>query len=828
MDRLWNDFRHAVRALRLSPGFTLIAVLTVALGVGANAAMFTVADAVLLKPLPYGAPERLAMIWSRWVDFPDKTWISASEHRLYRERSRAFEDVAAFAQGSLAILSGVSGVSGLSGDGEPERVAAAFVTPNLLSVLGVLPAHGRSFREGEEVAGNDQVILLSDRLWHRRFAGDPKVVGSTIQVGGTPYEVIGVLPPGLKLPLQFAGDAAELWVPLQADPAAAGPFPKKGGSHGWYGVGRLAPGATLAGAQADLDALIGGLAAEGIYPPAMQFEPVVVPVAEQVTGAVRPALLVLLGAVGFVLLIACVNVVSLLLARGEAREREIAVRAALGASRRDLVRQLLAENLVLALLGGAAGLWLATFGLDLLAGRNVGVPRLTEAAVGGRALLFTLVVTLVTGLLFGLAPALRISRPDLQGALKDGGRGTGPGGRRQGLRHGLVIAEVALAVVLVTGAGLVLQSVWRLLQVDAGTKGEERVLTLRLTAPATTYPEVGQVAELYRGLLAKVRALPEVESAGAGLSLPLTGALGDWGLDVEGYQPPPDDNPKGDWQVVTPGYFEALGIPVRLGRAFSERDHADAPRAVVVNETMARAYWPGGAALGRRLRTRAPGDPWMTVVGVVADVRHDGLTGEPRKIWYRPQAQMPAGNFTPRALSLAVRARPGVDPLRLVAPVRALARAADAGMPISEVRTMAEIRDTAISRERFTLLLLAAFGTLALTLAAIGIYGVLAYWVARRTHEIGVRLAVGARRRDVLGHVVGQSLALTAAGLALGLLGAQLLGRTLEGLLYGVTPADPWTLAGVALLLGTVALLAGLLPAHRAASLDPLAALRGD
>jgi len=822
MERLWNDVRHAVRALRQSPGFTLVAVLTVALGVGANAAMFTVADAVLLKPLPYGDPGGLAMVWSRWVDFPDKTWVSASEHRLYREQSKSFEDLAAFANSSLTIL---------SGEGEPERVAAAFVTPNLLSVLGVPPAHGRGFRAGEEVAGNDRVILLSDALWHRRFGGDPKVVGSTVQVGGTPYEVVGILPPGLRLPLQFAGDAAELWVPLPPDPSADGPFPRKGGNHGWYAVGRLAPGATAATAQADLDTLIAALAAEGVYPPAMQFAPVVVPVAEQVTGAVRPALLVLLGAVGFVLLIACVNVASLLLARGEAREREIAVRAAIGASRRDLLRQLLAENLLLAALGGIAGLWLAGGALDLLAhfsSEGAGVPRLAEAAVGGRALLFTLAVTLLTGLLFGLAPALRISRPDLQGSLKEGGRGSGPGLGRQGLRRGLVIAEVALAVVLVTGAGLVLQSVWRLLRVDAGISGEEQVLTMRLTAPSDAYPEVGDVAEVYRGLLARVRSLPGVEAAGAGRALPLTGDLGDWGLDVEGFQPPADDNPRGDWQIVTPGYFEALGIPVRRGRAFTERDRGEAPRVALVNETMARAYWPNGDAVGGRLRTRSPGDPWMTVVGVVADVRHSGLTGELRKIWYRPQAQMPADGLNPRAMSLAVRARSGVDPLRLAAPVRDLVRAANAAMPVAEVRTMAEIRGTAMARERFTLLLLISFGALALLLAAIGIYGVLAYWVARRTHEIGVRLAIGARRRDVLGHVVGQALTLTAAGLAIGLAGAVALGRTLRSLLFDVAPADPWTLAAVAVLLGGVALLAGFLPARRAASLDPLSALRAE
>ena len=820
MERLWNDLRHAVRALRQSPGFTLVAVLTVALGVGANAAMFTVADAVLLAPLPYGQPERLAMVWSSWVDFPDKTWISASELRYYRERARTFEDVAAYGSGSLAIA---------SGEGEPERVGAAFVTTNLLPVLGVQPVHGRGFRPGEEVDGNDRVILLSDALWRRRFDGDPKVVGQAIRAGsGEPYLVVGILPPGLRLPLEFAGDAAELWVPLPPDPLAAGPFPKNGGNHGWYGVGRLAPGATAAEAQAELEALAGALTREGVYTESWRFRPVVVAMAEEVTGAVRPALLVLLGAVGFVLLIACVNVASLLLARGEAREREIAVRAALGAGRRQLVRQLLVENLLLAALGGAAGLWLAALSLDLLASLDAGVPRLAEAAVGGRALLFTLAVTVATGLLFGLAPALRISRPDLQGALKEGGRGSGPGLGRQGLRRGLVVAEVALAVVLVTGAGLVLQSVWRLLRVDAGLRGEDRVLTLRLTAPADAYPEVADVAEFYHGLLARVRALPGVEVAGAGRALPLTGDLGDWGLDVEGFQPPPDDNPDGDWQIVTPGYFEALGIPLRRGRVFTERDRADAPRVALVNETMARTYWPQGDAVGGRIRTRGPGDPWMTVVGVVADVRHSGLTGEPRKIWYRPQAQMPADGFNPRSMSLAVRAAAGTDPLQLAAPVRAAVRALQPGLPIAELRTMTEIRGGAIARERFTLQLLLAFGALALTLAAIGIYGVLAYWVARRTHEIGVRLAIGAQRRNVLGHVVGQALALTAGGLALGVAGALALGRTLEGLLYGVEPADPWTLAGVAVLLGGVALLAGLLPARRAASLDPMSALRAD
>ena len=816
MDHLIRDLRYALRGLGKSPGFTAVAVITIALGVGANTAMFSVVDAVLLSPLPYRDPSGITMIWSRWSDFPDRTWISVPEYYLYKERTKSFADVAAWSG---------SGVN-LTGGDAPERVQGAGVTANLFAVLGVEAAHGRTFRPDEDQPGKDGVVVLSDGLFHRRFGGDPAVVGRSIDLNGEPRLVVGVMPPGFALPLDFRGARpSELWFPDDMDRAAAEPFPLNGGSHGWYGVARLAPGSTPASAAAELRSTFARLTAEGVYLADRRFEALVVPVVEEVTGQVRPAVLVLLGAVAFVLAIACANVASLLLARRETREREIAVRTALGASRRDLLRQLLTESLLLAGLGGLLGLWLAGLALDLLVRLDpASVPRLAQAAIDGRVLAFTLGVTFLTGLLFGLAPALQSAAVHALPGLKEGGRTTAGVGRRSA-RRALVVVEVALAVVLVTGAGLMIRTVQRMLAVDPGFRSDG-VLTMRLTAPSTSYPEPADVAAFYAELLGRVRALPGVRAAGGTSSLALTAELGDWGFMIEGRPAEEGNNPKGDWLAVTPGYFESLGIRLVAGRLLTAADDRAAPLVAVINEELARAYWPDGDALGKRILS---GDDrkTMTIVGIVADVRHNALTARPRKAWYRPYAQFAeTAGFIPRSLSLVIRS--ASDPAALVAPVSATIRGLDQAMPVAEVRTMDEVIGAATAQSRFTMLLLLAFGTLALALASIGIYGVMSYSVARRTHEIGVRIALGAQKGRVLKDVVGEAMLLTGLGLVFGLGGALALSGALSRLLYEVSATDPATFAGVAAVLAAVALAASVLPGHRAATVDPVVALKGE
>ena len=816
MHKLAQDLRFTLRSLGRSPAFTLTAALTVALGVGSNTAMFSVADAVLLRPLPYSEPAGLVMLWSRWTDFPDRTWISVAEYYLYRDQARSFADVAAFSPRAV----------NLTGADEPERVEGVDVTASLFQVLGVEAALGRTFRPDEGEPGKDGVVVLGDGLWRRRFGADPKVVGRAIELSGTRRTVIGVMPAGFRLPLDFTGGRpSELWLPMEMDRSEAMPYPPNGGSHGYYGLARLAPGAAAASAAAELRTLIAGLAEQGIYDPDRHFETLVVPFEEQVTGAVRPAVLVLLGAVGFVLLIACANVASLLLARRESREREMAVRGALGAGTRDVLRQLLTESLLLAGLGGVAGLWLADTAVDLLVRlQPANLPRVAEVAIDGRVLAFSLGVTLLTGLLFGLLPALQAARPDLQGALKQGAR-TVAGGR-QGLRRALVVVEVAMAVMLVAGAGLMVRTVRHLLAIDPGFESEG-VLTLRLTAPQASYPEPQQVVALNDALLGRVRALPGVLSAGATTSLALTSELGDWGFRIEGRETPEGDNPRGDWLAVTPGYFESLGIPLVAGRTFADADHRQAPLAAVINEELARYYWPEGDALGKRIRSGGDVTAWMTVVGIVGDVRHNGLTSEPRRMWYRPYAQLAASaGFLPRSVSLVIRT--AGEPRALVGPVREAVRSLDAALPLAEVRTMEEVVSSATAQPRFTMLLLLSFGGLALAMAALGVYGVMAYSVAQRTREIGIRVALGAGRREVLGGVVGQAMALAAAGLAIGLAGALALSGALTSLLYGVSATDPATLAAVAAVVAAMALAASLIPGRRATRVDPIVALRND
>jgi putative ABC transport system permease protein len=807
-----QDARRGVRSLLRTPAFTLAAVLTLALGIGATSAIFGVVDTVLLRPLPYSDPSSRVVIWSAWRDFT-KTWLSDAEVLDYR-RCKAFTDVAAWGTGQ----------ANLTGDGEPIRIGVGQVTANVFRTLGTQPALGRGFADGEDRPGRDRVAVISHGLWQRRYGGDPGIVGRTIRLDDVPLTIVGVTAPGFQLPTDFGEDAAEptqAWVPLPLDPMTRG-------SHGLYAAARLAPGASVETANAQLAATVAANVRAGLYPTAMQFSAFAVPIETEVLGTARPALWLLVGAVGFLLLIACGNVANLLLARAEERQREIALRCALGAGGWRLVRQLLTESLVLAACGALVGLAMAFVAVRLVAASRVDeIPRLALVSIDARALLFTAMVALATTVLFGLAPALRATRIDLVDSLKEGARASA-GPRRRRLRGMLVVSEMALAVVLVIGAGLMLRTLWSLYHQPIGID-PANVLTVRLSLPEASYDTPEKTVLFYRQLLERVRSLPGVRHAGVIRSLPLAATIGDWGLDVEGYVETPGHNAKGDWQVASDGAAEALGERLVRGRVFDSTDTSDSMPVAVVNETLARKYWADRDAVGGRIRMGGSDQerPWLLVVGVVGDVRHNGLTGVVKEKFYVPHAQF--HRSVGRAITgMTIVAKTTGDPLQVAAPIRAEVRRIDPNVPVAAVRPMTDVVAGSIATERFTGGLLAVFAIVALVLAAIGIYGVLSYLVTQRTHEIGVRMAVGAGRTDVLRMVLGHGLALSLGGVALGLGCALALTRLMGGLLHGVRPTDAVTFFTVPIVLALVALAASAVPAFRATRVDPLVALRAE
>jgi putative ABC transport system permease protein len=811
-----QDVRYALRTLVRAPGFAILAVLTLALGVGANAAIFAVVDHVLLRALPYDDPETLVRIVNRWDGSPEAD-LSPAEYFDYEEQTRGMSAIGALSTGSVVITGGDA----------PERVSATFATASLLEVLGTPPAIGRHFTAQEDTPEAPGVALLMDGFWRRRFAADRGVVGSTIVVNGNVVTVVGVMPPDFRTPLDHAADQpAELILPMGIDRATV---PNRG-SHFLHGYARLAPGTSLEAA----DGAIGGVAARFVrtfpddYPAAMRFGVSLVPLHEDVVGPVRTPLLVMLGAVGFVLLIACANVASLVLSRADARRRELAVRAALGAGRRRLVRQLTVESAVLAALGGIAGVLLAVWGVTaLVALRPPGIPRLDAVTVDARLLGFALLTTVLTALLFGLAPALQAARPDLYAALREGGRGgTGSrGGSR--LRRGLVVGELALALMLLAGAGLLGRSFLALREVDTGY-ATEGVLTFRLSLPSASYAEEAQVIGFFDRLTTELAALPGVTAAGAVSNLPLASSLGDINMQIEGRPTSSGDvSPRGDWQVVTPAYFDAIGMRIVRGRGIEPTDDADAPGVVVINEALADAYWPGEDPVGRRFTLGGGAGPGtVTIVGIIADVRHERLADTPGPEMYLAHAQFRFwnGGSVVRALTVAI-STPG-DIAALAPGVREVVRRIDPNLPMSALRTMEEVRGASIAWPRFLTTLLALFAGVALALAAVGVYGVMSYAVAQRTQEMGIRIALGARPFDVLRMVVAQGMTLALGGIALGVAAALVLSRTLRALLYDVAPRDPVTLTAVAAVLALVALIACWIPARRATGTDPLRALR--
>jgi putative ABC transport system permease protein len=812
METFLQDLRYALRGMRRSPGFTTAAVLTLALGMGATSAIFSVIRAVLLAPLPYTEPERRVMIWSRWKDF-DKTWLADGEVMDYRRECPSLESVAAWE----------SDASNLTGGGEPVRIGIARVTANTFDALGSRPQLGRGFTEDEDRPGGAPVAVLSYSVWQNRFGGDPEVLGRVVELDGLARRVVGVMPRGFALPTDFTVDAAEpsqIWTPLQLDMKEL-----SHGNHGYYGAARLARGATATKATAELKSWTSELTRRGVYPAEMRFEAFAVPVEEEVRGTARHALLIVFGAVGFLLLMACANVANLLLARAEGRMREISVRAAIGAGKTRLARQLLTESLALAAAGGLVGVGLAYAGIRLIAAHGAaGLPTLAPIRVDPAMLLFAAGLSIATTLIFGLAPALQTLRLNLSDAMREGSQNASVSRRRQGLRTALAGAQMALAVMLLLGAGLMVRTLDALMKVDLGFD-PQHVLTMQLQPPESAYPSAESVVTLYRTLLERVRGLPGVRAAGIVRSLPLASSIGDWGLRVEGYVAPPGRHAKGDWQVVSDGALEALGERLVSGRTLTASDSERSQPVVLINETLARAYFSGRDPIGARMRMSDERAPWMTVVGVIRDERHNGVTAAIKEKFFVPYSQFALQTGRPaRGMTLVVRT--AGDPMSLAAPVRAEVRRLDPNLPVAGVRPMTKVVDASLATPRLTGSLLAVFAALALSLASVGVAGVLAYLVSRRRREIGIRMALGASRAKVMGLIVRRGLVTAGGGILVGGIAALFLTRLMEGLLFGVAPRDPLTFAAAAGALLAVALLASAVPAMRAARVDPLEALR--
>jgi predicted permease len=806
---MFSDLRYAFRQLAKYPGFTAVAVLTLALGIGANSAIFSVVNGVLLQPLPYRQSDRLVYLYSRFPTLGfDEFWISPPEYRELQERAHSFSSIGAWRTGRVNV----------AGTESPVRVTAASVSAEFFTTLGVSPIAGRPFTTEEDRPDGPAVAVISNGLWQRVFGGDPNLVGSRLQIDGAPATITGVMPPGFDI--EDAG--VDVWVPLQL---AAHPVDRT--SHYLNLVGRLAPGVSLEQARTEMRALVAGWreAVPAGHVPTPDNHPIAMrSLQEQMTGGVRTALWLLLAAVGLVLLIAVANVGNLLLAKSEGRRREVAVRFAIGAGRRRLVRQFLTECLVLAVLGGAVGLFLGYIGLPLLLATSPdSLPRLREIGLDWWVVAFTISVSLIAGLLFGLAPLLHLSGRSMAVSLKEGARRATAAAARQRVRRGLVVAEVALAVVLAIGAGLLIRSLDALHRVDPGFD-PHGLLTFQLYVPEARYTDATAAGAFYASLLDRIEGLPGVQSAAAMDGLPPLRNVNANDTEFEGVERTPDRPFNVDYyQFVQGDYFETMGIPVVEGRGFELGDDANGPPVVLVNETLARLYYPGQSPLGRHIN---PGDApfWFTIVGVVKDVKQGGLSQPTGTELYFNNPQVAAAGLPVRAMNIVVRtSRP---PLALAGEVRETVHELDPSLPVAHVQTMEQNIAETIRRPRFLTLLLGIFAALALALAAVGTYGVLAYTVAERSHEIGIRMAVGAQGGHVLGMVLKSGLALTGAGLGLGVLGAVGATRLMRTLLFGVATTDATTFVLAPVVLAAVATAACVIPALRATRVDPADALR--
>ena len=800
-----QDLRYAGRMQRKNPGFTIVAVIALALGIGANTAIFSVVNTVLLRPLPYKDPERLAMVWedASKHGYPRDT-PAAANFVDWRDQNTTFEGMAAIADESF----------NLTGVGEPERLEGRRVSANLFPLLGVEPQLGRTFSSAEDQPGSNRVVVLSYGLWQRRFGGDNSIVGKTLNLNGDTYTVTGVMPARF----QFPSSDDELWVPIAFTTEQAA----NRNRHYLQVVGRLKPGISLEQAQTEMSTIASRLQQQ--YPQSnADLGASVTSLHEHLVGDIRPALLILLGAVGLVLLIACANVANLLLARAAVRQKEIAVRVALGARRGRLMRQFLTESVLLATVGGVVGLGIAYGGLILLRAfipENISQAR--EISMDLKVLGFTFLVSVITGLIFGLAPALQAARFNQTETLKEGGRDSATGSSGKRIRGLLVMSEVAVSLVLLIGAGLLINSFLRLRNVDPGFSADN-LLTMKFVLPEPKYADFERRTAFYSDLLQRVEGLAGVKSAAVTTNLPLYRQGNSISFSIEGRPaPPPGQEQIVVTRIVSPGYFETMSIPFLSGRAFTDQDTTTTPNVVVISETMARRYWPGEDAVGKRIgagRIQSPED-LIQIVGVVKDVRQFELTAEPRPQMYLSFRQ--AGFFAPRDLVVKTE----VEPASLAATVRKAVWEIDKDQPVSNIKTMEEILLDSIARQRFSMLLLAIFAAVALILAAVGIYGVMSYSVAQRTHEIGIRMALGAQTGAVLKLAVSYGLKLVIAGIVIGLIAAFALTRVMSTLLFGVTATDPATFTLISLLLIGVAALASYIPARRATKVDPIIALR--
>jgi predicted permease len=814
MRDLFHDLRYSIRSLARTPGFALLAILTLALGIGANSAIFSVINGVILKPLAYPEPNQLVMITSQFPSLGfDKFWVSPPEYFELRERAKSFSEIGAYRANAVNLSEGDT----------PERVTVVNATPALFKTLGVRPYRGRVFSEQEDLPNSEPVAVVSYELWQRAFGGDPQLIGKQIDLDSRKTTVLGIMPPGFDI----HDSKAELWLPMGLDPANR----QNRGSHFLYLVGRMKPGVSIRQANAELNTLLaqwGEVTPNAHVPHPVNHRLQYASLESDVVGNIGRALWVLQGAVGFVLLIACANMANLLLARAESRHREFAIRTALGAGRGRLLRQFVAEGVTLAILGGAAGLGLAYAGLRALISANPNsLPRAADIGLDVTVVSFTIVVALLTGIVFGLAPLLHVGQRAVSLALKEGGTRSTATIARNRVRRGLVVAEVALAVMLVIGAGLMLRSFWKLMRFDSGFD-RTNVSTFAISLPSAKYQEQPRRIAFYNDIVNRLKATPGVQAAAAMAGLPPSRPVNANDTQFENYQHVQGGPPANVdyWQSTTLDYTAAMKIPVLDGRTFGPQDGPTTTPVVLVNETLAKLYWPKESAVGHRIRPCCgPNVPWATIIGVVKDVKQGGIdqkTGT--EIYFLYDQTVGVLGSAPRNMNVVVRSTLPLESLARV--VRETVNASDRTLPIIQLRTMDDVFSDSIARQRFLAQLLGVFAALALALAAVGTYGVLSYLVTERQREIGIRMALGANRGNVLSLVLRQGLSTTVIGLVLGVVGALGLTRLASSLLFEVKPTDPLTFAAVAGVITLVALFACVVPARRATKVDPIVALR--
>ena len=822
MTSIFQDLRYACRMLLKSPGFTTVAILTLALGIGANVAAFSVVRAVLLRPLPFRQPGQLVRVFDdlRASNVRD-VGMSQPELEDLQNRSGVFEDISAVWPIS----------ANLTGGDRPERVEVVATNTNYFTLLGATPQLGRIYTKQETVPGFIEAAVISDGFWRREFGADPKAVGKKIRLDGDLYEIVGVMPPDFRHPGRTLQTDVDLWI---AAGYAANPFPNPPlrSLRMFPGaIARLKPGLTASEAQAKLETFSANLSREypGDYPAAASWAPRLLSIQDDLVGGVRTELFVLFGAVGCVLLIACVNIANLLLARGAGRQREIAIRLALGASRSRLVGQLLTESVLLGAVSGLVALFtVVALKSSLLHLAPPDLPRLNEVSISCGVLLFAFFVSILTGVIFGLVPALQAASPSHIASLREGSRGSGASKKHTRVSRILVASEIALSLVLLIGAGLLLRSFWQLLQVKPGFNPQS-IVTAQIWMPVPNDPSADPYrppekrAAFYRELLRRVSAIPGVQQAaiGSGGSLPMSRTRNSFPFVIEGRPADAERVPVAEFASVTPEYFRTLEIPLISGRNFTDADIVSAQRVALIDETLARRYWPGEDPIGKQFKGGPPNAPWISIIGVVATIKSDGFDAPAAPHIYSPLYQNPG-------VASAIYLRTAGDPATLGDLVRHEVQSVDPGIPVFAVRTLNEVVSRSLADRRFALVILAVFAAVALLLASIGIYGVMAYTFSRRTHEIGVRVALGAQRSDILRMALGEGMILVAVGLGAGLIGAAILTRFLRSMLFSVTPTDPVTFASIAALLAAVALLACFIPARRATQVDPLVALRED